>query len=168
MAHNITNASGYFEIVDAPSPRDRNVSVKLGIRRETFQRNVRLKLATTIAQYFGIVRDGLIVAEHLFRGLKRPLMHAGDKHADESVLIYAWRPVWDYEWTGYRLGGTIAAISPPPDRVFVVIVRETPVDPLGVSGTIEQWNWVREDPGLRHAPLSYEVRYDELIWSRNL
>jgi len=33
------------------------------------------------------VQDGLLEAIHLFRGLKRPLMHGDDKEADKSVLV---------------------------------------------------------------------------------
>ena len=156
----------YFDIVDALSPQDCETTVKLGVRHETFQRNVNLKLSTMIAQYYGIVKDGLIIAEHAFRGLKRPLLHADDMHADESVVVYAWRPTFDYEWTGYRHDGKITSLVPPPGRVFVVLVREMPIDSWGVSGTIERWNWVREDPELRHAPVDYRERYKEPLWSK--
>jgi hypothetical protein len=163
-----THLGTYVEIVEAPSPQDVTRIIKLGVTHDTFKRNASHKLATTIAQYYGIVRDGLIVAEHAFRGLKRPLLHGDDPHADEPVYVYAWRPVHDYEWTGYRTGGKILASDPPADRVFVVLVRLTPEDQEGVSGAILRWNWVREDPELRHAPVDYKVRYEEKLWSRNI
>ena len=158
----------YFQIVPAPSPTNPESLIQLGVRHETFQRNVRLKLSTVIAQYYGIVKDGLVVAEHLFRGVMRPMMREQDTHADESVLIYAWRPASDYEWEGDPFRGRLRALAPPPDRVFVVLVRELQIQGGSVSGEIEWWNWVKEDPELKHAPIDYSVRYRQKLWSRKV
>lgn len=59
----------YADVVEAPSPQDPNTTVKFGIRSETFQRHARRGLATAIAQHYGIVQGGMILAQHVFRGL---------------------------------------------------------------------------------------------------
>jgi hypothetical protein len=162
---------GYWDIVDAPSPDDNSITIRLGVRKTVFDRAKKYKLSTSIAQYYAIVHDGLIVAEHAFQGIKRPLLLGTDMQADRDVIVYAWRPTYDCEWQGYAIDGTIAILSPPPDRVFVVLVRkrnsqEAATD--GVFGTIERWNWVREDLEVRHAPIDCRIRYEKHLWSRNL
>ena len=51
-----------------------------------------------LVQLLNIVSPGLIVAEHIFRGLKRPLCEDEDMNADEKKLTYTWKPVYDYDW----------------------------------------------------------------------
>lgn len=159
----------YFDVVDAPSPESPSSTIKLGVRHETFQTIVKFRQATALAQYYDIVKIGIIVAEHAFRGLMRPLMHNGDMRADESVLIYSWKPQYDSEWTGTPYTGSIIRLIPPPaGRVFVVLVRESTSSAGSVHGTIEHWNWVREDPGLKGAPIDHGLRYKTRLWSRSI
>jgi hypothetical protein len=166
---NIQGEGLYKDIVDAPSQTDPKVIVKLGVRLDTFQRYLKRGQRSAIAQYYGIVQEGLMLARHLFRGLKRPLMHNGDMRADQRVLLYTWRSPIDYEWAGTPNYGRPQPISPPPpNRVFVVLVREEVPDENEVVGSIEHWNWVREDPGLPHAPINWEDRYGSKLWSREL
>lgn len=86
----------YADTVDAPSPQDPASTMKLGIRTASFQQYADRSLASAISQYYGIVQDDLMLARHLFRGLKRPLLHGGDQHADQDVLVYSWRSTVDY------------------------------------------------------------------------
>jgi hypothetical protein len=51
-------------------------------------------------------------------------------------------------------------------RVFVVLVREELPNNHGIVGSIERWNWVREDPILPHAPVDWQDRYREKVWSK--
>jgi hypothetical protein len=165
----IQRAGLYKDTVDAPSPQDAALIIKFGARKEIFQEYARRGQRSAIAQYYGIVQDGLILARHAFRGLRRPLMLGGDMHADETVLVYTWRSEVDYEWAGTPQYGRPQPISPPPaGRVFVVLVREEEPDENGVFGSIEKWNWVREDPRLRHAPVDWEQRYGTRLWSRDI
>src|SRR5260370_29190053 len=92
------------------------------------------------------------------RGSRRPLLHGDEKDADKSVLVYSWRSEVDYVWPGSRFDGKPVVKTPPPNRVFVVLVREErqPNEFPGVGavfGSIEKWNWVKEDPALPHAPI---------------
>jgi len=157
----------YIDIIEAWSPFDSGLVVKVGVREESFQQLVHHNLATAVAQYYGIVQDGLLQAVHAFQGLKRPLMHGDDMRADEGVFIYSWRSELDYVWTGSRFAGHPAQRTPPPNLVFVVLVREEqqPND-FKVFGSVERWNWVKQDPRLKHSPVDWKERYGRKLWSR--
>jgi len=168
---NIQRVGPYADIVEGRSADDPTLMVKIGLGEASFQQDMRFGLRTTIAQYYGLVQDYLSSAVHLFQGLKRPLMDGNDKKADKSVLVYSWRPETDFIWTGSPFDGRLCQMVPPEGRVFVVLVRpETnPADYSGVGrvlGSIEKWNWVKEDPFLPSAPVEWKQRYDKKLWSR--
>ncbi len=156
----------YVDIMEARAPDNRALVVKLGLRQDSFSQVLHHNLLTVVAQYYGIVQDGLLSAKHAFKGLKRPLMHGEDMGADKSVIIYSWRSEVDYVWTGSRFDGNPVRKIPPPSRVFVVLVREEqqPND-YGVFGSIEKWNWIKEDPRELNAPLEWLDRYGQKLWS---
>ena len=164
----IERIGSYQDIVEAPSPENRALSVRLGIRPETFQQYHKRGLWTPIAQFYGIVQHGIAQAQHLFRGLKRPLMLSGDMNADKTVLAYTWRPLDDYEWAGDQFDGWPVRKTPPLNEVFVVLVREEEPNEHSVFGSIEHWNWVREDPELPDAPVDWRQRYDGKRWGVSL
>ena len=114
----IQRVGPYADVVEAPSPGDREVIVKLGIRNETFRQYVRRKHYTPVAQYSGIVQDGLHLTRHLFLGLNRPLMLADDTKADRNVLIYTWRSEIDFEWVGSPHDGNPEQKLPPTRSRF--------------------------------------------------
>lgn len=159
----------YDDTVEAPSPNDPQSTVKLGVRSATIRQYRGRGLATAIAQYYGIVQDGMLSAQHAFRGLKRPLALGEDMDADRGVVVYTWRSLVDYEWQGSPHDGLPVALTPLPGRVFVVLVREEPGADTGrVYGSIERWNWVNQDPELPHAPVGWKLRYGEKLWSRSI
>jgi hypothetical protein len=164
----IQRVGHYRDVIDAPSPYDPEKSVKLGLTAETFSLYSGHKLATAIAEYYGIVQDGILFARHAFKGLKRPLMLDDDVHADANVVVYSWRPHLDYEWSGTPFEGTPEPKTPPPERVFVVLVREEKPNEYSVFGSVEKWNWIREDSENPHAPIDWQQRYAKLLWSRSL
>lgn len=76
-------------------------------------------------------------------------------------------------WAGSQFDGNAIRKTPPPKRVFVVLVREEkqPNDYEGVGsifGSIEKWNWVKEDPELPSAPIDWQERYETRLWSRSV
>lgn len=158
----------YKDSVEAPSPLDPEITVKFGIRVQTFSRYDKRGLISAIAQYYGLVQEGMSNARHAFRGLKRPLMFGEDMEADRNVLVYSWRPSIDFVWVGTRQDGSPERRPAPEGRVFVVLVREENSNGNEISGSIEHWNWVREDPVLSHAPVDWEQRYEERLWSRKV
>ena len=93
-------------------------------------------------------------------------MLANDSQADKNVLIYSLRPQVDYEWNGNQFDGYPEEKEPPPGRVFVVIVSEQSIDEHGISGSIGRWNWVKEQSDFWGAPLDWNQRYVEKLWSR--
>jgi hypothetical protein len=162
-------AGPYHDVVEAPSPQDPATIVRLGVRKATFGSYAERSLASAIGQYFGVVQEGMVMARHVFRGLKRPLLLGENMNADENVLVYSWRSEIDAEWAGSRGEGHPELISPPPvGRVFVVLVREEQPNEHGIIGSIERWNWIREDPALPHAPVDWEQRYGQKLWSREI
>jgi hypothetical protein len=35
-------------------------------------------------------------------------------------------------------------------------------------GTVEHWSWIGEDPALAHAPIEWQERYGQKLWSRDI
>ena len=166
----------YADVISVPSPNDRNRFlsrdrerfVNLGLLDQTIDRFRRFGLATTIAQYYGNVQEGLFFVDdvvHLFRGLERPLMHLDNVRGDQDVLVYSWVPRWNWAWdhaTQYP-----DPTSPPPNRVFIVNARPLAErDEYGVDGVVLHWAWVHEDPTLKGAPLDSATRFTETVWSK--
>ena len=167
MSSPVSTVAPYFTTVDAPSPQDQTITVRFGVRHETFQQYSKHGLKTFIGQFYDIVQNGLIVAEHAFRGLNRPMMRGEDTHADQSFIVYSWKPVYNSEWIGDHIFGKIERLPPPEGQVFVVIVRElVPPDGSGIAGEIERWNWVLEDFNRPQAPVGCSERYEDHLWSR--
>jgi hypothetical protein len=167
MERAVQRAGVYADSVDAPSPLDPSQTVKLGLRTDTFDQYRMRGLRTKVAQYYGLVQSEMMLSQHLFRGLKRPLMLNGNKNADRDVMVYTWRPEADCIWAGSRFNGYVQRITPPPGVVFAVVVREEPENDQGICGSIEQWVWVRQDPLIEHAPVDWRERYGKRVWSKN-
>jgi hypothetical protein len=161
----------YRDVLEGRAPELSSLVVNLGLRQDSFEQILHHNIFTMVAQYYGIVQDGLLNAIHAFRGLKRPLMHGDDKEADKSVLVYSWRAEIDFVWSGGRFDGKPIEKIPPSNRVFVVLVREEKqpnnyTEVGDIFGSVERWNWVKEDPTLPHAPVDWRERYGEKLWSR--
>lgn len=156
----------YIEIVEAFSPGDASNRIHVGLLKDVYQQHNRLGLRSLRGQFYGIVRPGLLLALHCFQGLKRPLMVGSNKDGDENVFVYTWKPDDDFEWHGDAIQGTIIRLRPPQDSVYAVLVREHPLDGQGVSGVITRWNWIRKDDTLEGAPIDWQIRYKQKLWSR--
>jgi hypothetical protein len=157
----------YADCVAAPSPTDWQRTIRLGVRIDTFRQYAGRGLATVIAQYYGIVQSGLLSSQHVFKGLNRKLLDDEDVEAEEKVVVYSWRPLADYLWSGSLHNGMPIRIVPPPSgKVFVALARIDPADEDGIEGSIGRWNWVREDPRLPGSPVDWNARYGIKLWSR--
>ncbi|MFZ0477909.1 MAG: hypothetical protein WAL71_02080 [Terriglobales bacterium] len=121
-----------------------------------------------MAQFYGIVQDGLIGAQHAFRGLNRPMCYEDNMEADQTILVYSWRPSADYEFLGEGPAYDLIEMRPVQGRAFVALVREEKVKQENTltEGTIEKWNWVGEDPELPGAPIDWKIRYAKKLWSK--
>lgn len=120
-----------------------------------------------LAQFLKIVVPGLVLAEHIFRGLKRPLCDGKDMDAADSKLAFSWKPEWDYWWNNAdRFESRELQFREAPDgRVFVVIVspNNKKSDFPSVDYWIERWSWVRQSVTLAKAPVDWENRYDKKL-----
>jgi hypothetical protein len=124
---------------------------------------------SSLAQLAGIVLPGLIMARHIFEGLKRPLYADDNMKADTKKLVHSWRPQNDFHWDWSKRFGRPQRLDPEPGSVFVVIVSKNEKhleEWPEVYAWIDRWNWVYEDPLLPEAPLGWEFRYERKLYSR--
>jgi hypothetical protein len=121
-----------------------------------------------IGQMFGIVGPGLIFAQHVFRGLNRDMYVRDDGNAAASKLAVTWSPPRDARFVGDRFSGHIDYMQAPQGKIFAVYlsVNEMLDDYPDVYGWAEQWTWIAEDAQLAGAPIDWNNRYDEKVWSR--
>jgi len=92
-------------------------------------------------------------------------MLGDDMHADQSALVYTWRSSVDFEWHGSPQDGSPVEMVPLPGRVFAVLVRLEDSNEFNVYGSIERWNWIKEDPKFAEAPIGWSQRYGKKVWS---
>ena len=117
----------------------------------------------------GTVAD-IMLAEFVFRGLKRPLMQRDNKKADADKLIYVWRPSGRYRWRWNRdfAAGQIQLTEPPENAVFFVIVtmnkdKKYRTNYPAIYGWIEHWGWVGEDTKDKGHPEGWRERYTKKV-----
>jgi hypothetical protein len=89
----------------------------------------------------------------------------------KTLSFIAGARIIDAVWSGGKIGGNPTVRPASPNRVFVVLVREEKqpnrYDDIGnIFGSIERWNWIKEDPLLPHAPIDWRERYGEKLWSK--
>jgi len=85
-------------------------------------------------------------------------------NADESALVYTWRSSVDFEWHGTPQEGYPIERVPPLGRVFAVVVKQEEPNESGIYGSIERWNWIKEDPKCPEAPIGWNQRYVRRLW----
>ena len=171
---NIEPIGEYQDVISVPPPADssntlrREDYVRMGVPLAVFDRLRQYGLATAVAQYYGIVQEGLHFADtvHLFRGLQRPLMDEEDEDGDKRMFVYSWVPRNDYEWDWSSQ--MPRPRTPPAHLVFVVLAKpyDSP-DEHGVHGVVLHWGWIAEDPWLPSAPIESRERFTERVWTKH-
>lgn len=121
-----------------------------------------------IGQMYWVVGTGLISANHVFRGLRREMYVGDDKDADEKKLAVSWASPHDARAVGDSFGAIQPEYHPAPAGcAFVVYISINKM--LGkfpdVYGWAEHWTWVDGDPGSPGAPVEWQERYEERVWS---
>lgn len=121
-----------------------------------------------MGQLYGIVCPGLIMTQHVFQGLKRPMLVSDDNSADKAKYAFTWAAKKDARLAGDRFNLTVEQMDAPPGRVFVVYISPNQMleDYPAIWGWIEHWAWVAAHPDLQGAPIEWDTRYDEKKWSR--
>ena len=142
--------------------------VKIGILKPDLAKHAHRGLFSSLGQFLGIVEPGLIIAKHLFVGLKRFLYCDGRMDGDHEKMLYCWKPAHDYQWVGDPYSGRLKQFKPPDKAVFVVIVSKNEgkhkTDYPSIYGWINRWNWVDVDLSENDMPINYKTRYEKQIY----
>ncbi len=153
--------------IDCLADNDKKV-VMMGILKPDLAKYAHRGLFSSLGQFLGIVAPGLIIAKHLFVGLKRRLYNDGSMDGDSGKMVYCWKPVNDYEWRGDGFSGGLARLEPPGKSVFVVIVSKNEgqhkINYPSIYGWINRWNWVDSDQLEGDLPINYQKRYEKQIY----
>lgn len=141
-------------------------SKKIGISPEAIIARADRGLRRQIGQMYGVVGPGLIMAQHVFRGLRRGMLVRGDDEAAAKKLAITWAAKRDATFAGDRFDGRLEYVSAPENCVFAVYVSpnemlETYPD---IYGWAEHWTWIAADPELSGAPVDWRNRYDSRVW----
>lgn len=148
-------------------PGDKPEKAKFGYLSNDLKKNWDRGEGTEIAQLYGLVIPGLILARHIFKGLDRPLYCDGNEHGDCDKRIYTWKPRHDFIHDAIKKAEM--RILSPTGKVFAVIVapnikhKEKYPD---IKAWIDRWVWVDEDEGLNEASVNWVDRYESKIWTR--
>lgn len=114
-------------VVAAPSPNNPNDTVRLCLRSDTLQQYAGRWISTTVAEYYAIVRGGILHAKHAFRGVKRPMAEGSQMDVDQRVIVYSWRPLFSAAWVGgdqFSKHTEISYRAVPPGVVLSLFWRE--------------------------------------------
>jgi hypothetical protein len=164
----IEQPAGAVWVAEVPDWTGPGSPRKIGIATEAIRQRAGRGLRVLIGQLYGIVGPSLIMAEHVFQGLKRDMYVRGDRNADVKKLAITWAQAQDAIWVGDEVTGNVAYLPPPKDRVFVVYV--SPNEMLerfpSIHGWAEHWTWIAADPNTAGAPIDWETRYDACLWNK--
>jgi hypothetical protein len=77
-------------VADAPNWTSDNEKeiYKIGVFHQHLKPRVERGFRHMLGQMYGVVGRGLIMTEHVFRGLKRGMLVAGDEQADIKKLAF--------------------------------------------------------------------------------
>lgn len=121
--------------------------------------------STVIAQFDGLVKNGMVLTKHIFQGLRRKLRTDEDSDSDQRMLVHVRKPSYNYFVSNKR----IMREDAPKATVFAVLVspniKHKDKYPE-VHGWINTWTWLDEEPGLAEAPIGWVDRYDNKLWTR--
>ncbi len=140
---------------------------QFGIPKDQVERIYNRGSNVKLAQLIGIVFPGLVLAEHIFQGLKRPLCDGDDMNGDKSKLAFTWRPIFDYWWNeADKFDSDKLEFRDAPDgKVFVVNISPNKAKDKypSVDYWIERWYWVRRSNTLLKGPTDWENRYEKRL-----
>lgn len=144
---------------------DPHSTLRIGVSKERFLDRVRRGLTWEIGQMYGVMETGIILVEHVFQGLGRPMTVNGDPDADQSRLVFTWAAHRDAE---IDRDGSLTFHAAPMKSVFFVIVSPNTelVAHPGIYGWAERWGWLDAHATVKGAPVNFESRYDTRLWSR--
>ena len=142
---------------------------RIGLSHQTV---MNLKSHGGRARFFqlqNIVVPGLIDAQHIFQGLKRPMFSDGSMEADATKLVYTWKPPYDFDRNDVNQDVPQKHYFPKGKTFAVVVspIREAHrADYPMIEGWINHWGIVDEAGNLAEAPINWETRYLKKLWSK--
>lgn len=144
---------------------DPHAVLKLGISKNAILNRARRGQTWALGQLYGVVAPGLIMTDHIFQGLRRPMSVNGDSQADEAKLVFTWAARQDAQMTRE---GELRFVAAPIETVFFTIAspngdRNQHPD---IFAWIENWGWLQAHSTLSGAPTEYDTRYDARVWTR--
>jgi hypothetical protein len=158
-------------IIDAPNwaGLPNQDTLQLGLTKGSINARSERGQRFLLGQLYGVVNPGLILAKHVFKGLKRDMRVGGDAVAASCKLAITWDAKRDAVLDDGRDRGnpTLSFLPAPPERVFVVYISPNRMLEKfpSIYGWIEHWAWLGADPTLSGAPVEWETRYDEQLWT---
>lgn len=141
----------------------------IGITPDAVKLRTGRGLRHMTGQLYGVLGPGLIMAEHVFRGLKRDMRVRDDNNADAKKLAVTWAAPRDAVFAGGEFDGTLSFTPASKDRVFCVYIspNEMLQEFPSIFGWAEHWTWIAADPGTAGAPIGWRERYDSRIWTKS-
>lgn len=158
-----------YVVVEGPSLKGDGSVAKYALTLDVLRGLGGRKQYSAIAQFYGLIVDGLILTTSIFQGLNRYLSCDGNREGDDGKFVFSRKPAYDYFWEGGR-NGTQKKTLAPSGQVFVVLISQNLTHAAefpDIAGWVEHWNWVEEDPVLSGAPVNWIDRYKKKIWTRD-
>jgi hypothetical protein len=162
--HKIENGESIY-LCDGPDPFSGLVA-QFAVTKRHFVEFKERETYTPIAQLMNIVWPGLILTEHIFQGLKRPLLYGEDEKGDEQKLVFTWKAQYDWDWEFNRRfedGAVGMTRRTPPDGLVFAVSATPNLKPLypSVNFWIDRWYWI--DEGKKGYPVDHETRYQKVL-----
>lgn len=143
---------------------------KFGITYASVKKLSDKKRRTEIAQLFSLVGDGLVLTQHIFKGLNRGLSDDCDSSNNgHDRLVCSWRSLIDIDCPSSDHRFIPVKKRAPDNSVFAVILSPNTLQAdkyPDIKFWISMWNWCNEDPVLIGAPVDWVDRYTEKLWSK--
>jgi hypothetical protein len=165
----IKEPGGEVWIAEAPNwVDDSEPPLKIAVTLDAIRLRGARGFRHLIGQMYGVLGPGLILAEHVFQGLKREAYVRDDSHAAEKKLAITWAHPQDAYFAGDPFDGRLEYHGAPENRVFAVYVSPNEmIDTFpSIFGWAEHWTWIAADPKTVGAPINWDTRYDRRLWTK--
>ena len=165
----IREPGGEVWAAEAPNwTGDSRQILKIAITSDAIKRRAQHGFRHMVGQLYGVLGPGLILAHHVFQGLKREAYVRDDSLAGEKKLVVTWTAPRDAFFAGDRFQGRLEYLPAPENSVFAVYVSPNEMidDYPSIFGWAEHWTWLAADPETVGAPINWRTRYDRMIWTK--
>jgi hypothetical protein len=159
---------GHVWVVDAPNWNGSSKShLRIAVYLPTVVARADRGLSWQLGQMYGVMGTGLIMARHVFQGLKRDMYVREDKDASAKKMVATWAAAHDAELVGDKSNSYLKHVPAPENRVFAVYIsrNEMLTEYPEIDGWAEHWAWIAADPDCPGAPIDSDSRYDKKVWS---